>query len=105
MTQLADMQTAIANLQTEIAAKNGLTADQANALIAQAVTPLQTSIAGILSSEQTDESKLADVSAAISAFTTAFAPAPNPAPAPAPAPEPAPTPAPAPATSGSGTAA
>jgi hypothetical protein len=92
MTQLQDaMAAAIITLQSE----HGVTADQVTAIVAQATGPLQTNIAAILASEQSDEAKLADVTATLTEFTTAFAPAaPTPAPAPAPTPEPAPSPSP-----------
>lgn len=98
MIQTANMQAAITNFQSELAARSGLTSDQAIALIGQALTPLQTQIQTILASEQTDEAKLSDVTAAVTEFTTAFAPATPATPAPdSVAPAPAPTPAPAPA--------
>jgi hypothetical protein len=86
MTQLTDaMNAAIATLQ----AQHGVTTDQVNSIVSQAVTPLQTSITNILSSEQSDEAKLADVETALTEFTTAFAPASTPAPVATPSPAPA----------------
>ena len=82
MTQLSDaMNAAIATLESQ----HGVTTDQVSSIVSQAIAPLQTSINTILASEQSDEAKIADVTAAVTEFTTAFAPAPTPAPAPAPA--------------------
>lgn len=79
MTQLTDAMTAaIATLQSQ----HGLSTDQVNAIVAQAIAPLQSAISSIQTSQATDEQKLADVTAALTEFTTAFAPAPTPAPAP-----------------------
>ena len=93
MSQLTDaMNAAIADLKAQ---QTGLTTDQVNTIVAQAVAPLHASITQITSSEQSDEAKLADVTAAVTEFTSAFAPS-TPA-APAPAPDATPTPAAAPA--------
>jgi conjugal transfer/entry exclusion protein len=88
MSFLTDaMIAALANLQTKLAA-GGLTADQVTSQIHTVIDPLvadlNSKVAAIVTSEADDASKLADVTAAMTEFTTAFAPA---APAPAPAPE------------------
>ncbi len=92
MSDLTDkMNAAIANLKSQ---QTGLTADQVQALI----NPLKSSIDSITASEKDDASKVADLTAAMTEFTTAFATAApaSPAPTSAPAnPTPAPTPAPA----------
>lgn len=84
MSQLTDqMNAAIANLQ----ATHGVTTDQVNAIVSQATAPLQAQIAQIMASEGDDATKIADVTAAVTEFTNAFAPT-NAASTPAPAPVP-----------------
>ena len=71
MTIAEDMKAALPQLQ----AQHGLTTDQVNDIVTKAVTPLQDTITGILSSEKSDQDKLADIESALGELTTAFAPA------------------------------
>jgi hypothetical protein len=68
------MAAAITTLQNKIAAGGGVTAAEVNTQITAAITPLTTQIQTILASEDTDESKVADITAELAEFTTAFAP-------------------------------
>ena len=89
MSQLTDnMNAALANLESKLSA-GGVTTDEVTAQIHTVVDPqiaaLNTTIATITSSEADDATKIADLTEAVTEFTTAFAPAtPTPAPAPGP---------------------
>ena len=71
MKELAEqMKDAMANLQ----AQHGLTADQANVAIAQAIAPLVTQINAIQATELSTEEKLTQVTAAVQEVADTFAP-------------------------------
>lgn len=77
---------ALDNLRNKLTASEGISAADADTHIANAVNPILTQINAILASQATDEAKLADTQAALSAFSTAFAPTPAPTEVPAPTP-------------------
>lgn len=78
------MTVALATLESKLAT-GGVTLDQVTAQIHSVVDPqisaLTDSIATINASEADDATKIADLTAAVTQFTDAFAPAPAPAPA------------------------
>ena len=71
MTYADDMKAALPALQ----AQHGLTSDQVNDILTKALTPIQTTISGILTSEKSDEDKLADIGTALTELTSAYTPA------------------------------
>jgi hypothetical protein len=95
MSQLTDQMTvAVENLKAQLAGSvptSEQIAAQIHAIIDPQVAGLQSTIDAITAGEKDDATKIADINAALTEFTSTFAPAtPAPAPAPAPAPEPQP---------------
>jgi hypothetical protein len=85
MSALTDAMTAaLANLETKLTA-GGLTAADVTAQIHTVVDPqvatLSTALATFQASQTKDEAAIADLTAAVTQFTAAFAPAASPAPA------------------------
>jgi hypothetical protein len=94
MSQLTDQMTAaLATLNTKLSAA-GVTTDEVTTQIHTVVDPLvadlNTKFTAITSSEADDATKIADLTTAVTEFTTAFAPASTPATPAAPAPDAAP---------------